>query len=65
VTAVCWHRAPKNSSATRMRKKVSKTNHEIELANWPAPGFEDTKLGVLMEPEVDHGASEVYAGVQA
>ena len=33
--------------------------------SWPAPGSEDTKLGVLMEREVRHGASEVYAGVQA
>jgi len=32
---------------------------------WPAPGFEDTKLGVLMEPEVRHGTSEVYTRVQA
>jgi hypothetical protein len=32
---------------------------------WPAPGSEDTELGVLMEPEVDHGETEVYAGVQA
>ncbi len=32
---------------------------------WPAPGFTDTELGVLMEPEVCHGATEVYAGVQA
>jgi hypothetical protein len=32
---------------------------------WPAPSSEDTELGVLMEPEVRHGASEVYAGVQA
>jgi hypothetical protein len=32
---------------------------------WPAPGSEDTELGVLMEPEVRHGTSEVYAGVQA
>ena len=32
---------------------------------WPAPGSEDTKLGVLMEQEVRHGAAEVYAGVQA
>ena len=32
---------------------------------WPAPGYEDTELGVLMEPEVRHGAAEVYAGVQA
>jgi hypothetical protein len=30
---------------------------------WPAPGFTDTELGVLMEPEVCHGATEVYAGV--
>jgi len=33
--------------------------------DWPAPGSEDTKLGVLMEREVRHGAAEVYAGVQA
>ena len=32
---------------------------------WPAPGSEDTEFGVLMEPEVRHGAAEVYAGVQA
>jgi len=32
---------------------------------WPAPGFEDTELGVLLEPEVAHGEAEVYAGVQA
>jgi plasmid stabilization system protein ParE len=31
---------------------------------WPAPGSEDTELGVLMEPEVDHGEAEVHAGVQ-
>jgi hypothetical protein len=36
-----------------------------ETLNWPAPGSEDTELGVLMEPEVRHGTSEVYAGVQA
>jgi hypothetical protein len=35
------------------------------IATWPAPGSEDTELGVLMEPEVRHGAAEVYAGVQA
>jgi hypothetical protein len=33
--------------------------------NWPAPGSEDTELGVLMELEVGHGETEVYAGVQA
>jgi hypothetical protein len=32
---------------------------------WPAPGSEDTELGVLMEPEVRHGETAVYAGVQA
>ena len=30
-----------------------------------APGSEDTELGVLMELEVGHGETEVYAGVQA
>jgi hypothetical protein len=34
-------------------------------ASWPAPGSEDTELGVLMELEVGHGETEVYAGVQA
>jgi hypothetical protein len=33
------------------------------VAIWPAPGSEDTELGVLMELEVCHGATEVYAGV--
>ena len=34
-------------------------------ATWPAPGSEDTELGVLMESEVDHGEAEVYTRVQA
>ena len=33
--------------------------------HWPAPGSADTELGVLMEPEVCHGETEVYTGVQA
>jgi hypothetical protein len=35
------------------------------LGNWAAAGFEDTELGVNMEPEVGHGTTEVYARVQA
>jgi hypothetical protein len=35
------------------------------LEAWPAPGSEDTELGVLMEPEVGHGEAEVYTRVQA
>src|SRR5262249_46328335 len=31
---------------------------------WPAPGSEDTELGVLMEPEVGHGETKVYPRVQ-
>jgi hypothetical protein len=37
----------------------------IVKPDWPAPGSEDTELGVLMELEVGHGETEVYAGVQA
>ena len=33
--------------------------------HWPAPGSEDTELGVLMGPEGCHGETEVYARVQA
>jgi|RhiMetdeSRZDD1v2_1073273.scaffolds.fasta_scaffold1305731_1 hypothetical protein len=35
------------------------------MIEWPAPGSEDTELGVLMELEVGHGETEVYARVQA
>jgi len=38
---------------------------DAKTRNWPAPGSEDTELGVLMEPEVDHGEAEVYTRVQA
>ena len=38
---------------------------EGAITNWPAPGSADTELGVLMEPEVCHGETEVYTGVQA
>jgi hypothetical protein len=34
-------------------------------AVWPAPGSEDTELGVLMELEVGHGETAVHARVQA
>jgi hypothetical protein len=36
-----------------------------QMRYWPAPGSEDTDLGVLMGPEVGHGETEVYARVQA
>jgi hypothetical protein len=45
--------------------------HNCEVWNafaldvWPAAGFTDTELGVLMEPEVGHGTKEVHTGVQA
>jgi hypothetical protein len=35
------------------------------IVEWPAAGSADTELGVLMEPEVCHGATEVYTRVQA
>jgi hypothetical protein len=35
------------------------------VEDWPAPGSEDTELGVLMELEVGHGETEVYPRVQA
>jgi hypothetical protein len=34
-------------------------------SRWPAPGSEDTELGVFMGPEVRHGEAEVYTRVQA
>jgi len=54
--------------ATNRDLKQALTSHLSETkkqVKWPAPGFEDTELGVLLEPEVAHGEAEVYAGVQA
>jgi hypothetical protein len=42
-----------------------KVRSSYGTAFWPAPGSEDTELGVLLELEVGHGEAEVYAGVQA
>ena len=41
------------------------SSERAKEAVWPAPGSEDTELGVLMELEVGHGETEVYARVQA
>jgi hypothetical protein len=38
---------------------------KLNIESWPAPGSADTELGVLMEREVGHGETDVYAGVQA
>src|SRR5258708_21985856 len=34
---------------------------DVARRDWPAAGSADTELGVLLEPEVGHGATEVYA----
>ena len=54
-----WNSIPESLPA------VTKPLGHLGNAGWPAPGFKDTELGVLMEPEVCHGEAEVYAGVQA
>ena len=60
VGMVIWARG-------RSRHLVGKTAVSLSEAEavWPAPGSADTELGVLMEPEVGHGETDVYAGVQA
>ena len=49
--------------------KTARENLDIikEIRNdfWPAAGSKDTELGVLMEPEVGHGTTEIYTRVQA
>jgi hypothetical protein len=44
---------------------LDRMGDEVSGVYWPAPGSEDTELGVLMELEVSHGETEVHAGVQA
>jgi hypothetical protein len=45
--------------------KVLGVRIDPKSSTWPAPGSEDTELGVLMELEVGHGETEVHARVQA
>jgi hypothetical protein len=45
--------------------KIQRADEVADFATWPAPGSEDTELGVLMELEVGHGETEIHAGVQA
>jgi hypothetical protein len=55
-------------SPTRLAKKRSDKGFlplPAQRPLWPAPGSEDTELGVLMELEVGHGETEVYPRVQA
>ena len=49
----------------RVSIPVETGNAAAKAGTWPAPGSEDTELGVLVELEVDHGEAEVYARVQA
>ena len=53
----------KTSSNNGYRYAITQTF--INTGNWPAPGSEDTELGVLMELEVGHGETEVHTGIQA
>jgi hypothetical protein len=67
---VIFDRPPQGSAPYLYSKKDEMQRILSEAANmknshWPAPGSEDTELGVLMGPEVRHGEAEVYARVQA
>jgi hypothetical protein len=62
---------PATASRTREEQKtidiiqVDADHRLTEQDIWPAPGSEDTELGVLMGSEVGHGEAEVYTRVQA
>jgi hypothetical protein len=53
------------SAIVALGKSAFIQSGEAGLHPWPAPGSEDTELGVLMELEVGHGETEVYPRVQA
>jgi len=54
-----------NANGVKVRRVMQITSDFAKIPFWPAPGSEDTELGVLMEPEVGHGETEVYPRVQA
>ncbi len=59
----------RDGEITKLHAKIGQLVVERDFLSkafdWPAPGSADTELGVLMEPEVCHGETEVYTGVQA
>jgi hypothetical protein len=55
---------PRNTRQ-RMGAVAARAGWIVISPDWAAAGSEDTELGVLMELEVGHGETEVYAGVQA
>jgi hypothetical protein len=60
------HFPEENIADGRPGRKPIPTRCVLEaVLYWPAPGSEDTELGVLMELEVRHGETEVHAGIQA
>ena len=65
--SMCPWRIEKYGRKANMMKWKEQLNGDCPKrdARWPAPGSEDTELGVLMELEVGHGETEVHAGVQA
>jgi hypothetical protein len=60
-----WLAKKQKPTEPSLRDKLSANFMKAFEADWPAPGSEDTELGVLMELEVGHGETEVHAGVQA
>ena len=70
VVAVLW--GPSSNSVSAWFEEVSPPPRREAgrrcsdaASAWPAPGSEDTELGVLMELEVGHGETEVHPGIQA
>ena len=54
--------SPDNPDRRRHRREKATIDH---LVDWPAPGSEDTELGVFVGPEVRHGEAKVYGRIQA
>ena len=55
-----FHRAtPSGALSTAVRPSAS------SVKAWPAPGSEDTELGVILEPEVVYGTQTLCTRVQA
>ena len=51
-----WHGREFKLEAVRLARAT---------ATWPAPGSEDTELGVILEPEVVYGTQTLCTRVQA
>jgi hypothetical protein len=60
-----WNQGSNWSSNPTVPDDIATFTSGVNTTVWPAPGSEDTELGVILEPEVVYGTQTLCTRVQA